>query len=58
MFLWLVFGTSISPLIVQLIVETNGRESSEFFSAFVFSKGAIITYVSVIVLITSPPLNI
>lgn len=52
MFLWLVFGTSISPLIVQLIVETNGRESSEFFSAFVFSKGAIITYVSVIVLIT------
>lgn len=51
MFLWLVFGTSISPLIVQLIVETNGRESSEFFNAFVFSKGAIITYVSVIVLI-------
>ena len=51
MFLWLVFGTSISPLIIQLVAETNARETSEFFSAFVFSKGAIITYASIALLI-------
>lgn len=51
MFLWLVFGTSISPLIIQLIAETNTRETSEFFSAFAFNKGAIITYVSIVLLI-------
>ena len=51
MFLWLVFGTSISPLIIQLVAETNARETSEFFSAFVFSKGAIITYASIVLLV-------
>lgn len=50
MFLWKVFGTSISPLIFQLIAETNGRESTEFINAFAFSKGAFITYISVIFL--------
>ncbi len=50
MFLWKVFGTSISPLIFQLIAETNGRESTEFINAFAFSKGAFITYISVIAL--------
>ncbi|WP_231725666.1 phosphoethanolamine transferase [Prevotella sp. DNF00663] len=50
MFLWLVFGTTISPLIFQLVAETNGRESAEFINAFAFSKGAFITYISVILL--------
>lgn len=45
MFLWKVFGTSISPLIFQLIAETNGRESTEFINAFAFSRGAFITYI-------------
>ena len=50
MFLWKVFGTSISPLIFQLIAETNGRESTEFINAFAFSRGAFITYIYVIFL--------
>ncbi len=50
MFLWKVVGTPISPLIFQLIAETNGRESAEFIKAFAFSKGAFITYISVIFL--------
>lgn len=51
MFLWRVVGTQISPLIFQLIAETNGRESAEFINAFAFSKGAFITYISVTLLI-------
>lgn len=50
-FLRLVFGTLISPVVFQLVAETNGRESAEFFNAFAFSKGAFITYISVIFLI-------
>ena len=41
LFLWLVFGTSLSPLIVLIIGETNGSETSEFLQSFLLSKGGI-----------------
>lgn len=36
-FLWLVFGTSLSPTILQIVGETNIVETSEFVRTFVFS---------------------
>ena len=29
------FGTGISPNIIQLIIETNGKESSDFFNSYI-----------------------
>ena len=43
-FLTLNFNTMISPWILLLIHETNSNETSEFFSAYAFSKASIITY--------------
>lgn len=51
MVLWLVFHTSISPLILQFIIETNQKEASECIEAFFLSKGAILSYVAVFLLI-------
>lgn len=43
LFLHLVFHKLLQPDILTLIAETNSRESSEFFSSFLFSKGGILT---------------
>jgi len=44
-FLWLVFGTSLSPLIIQILFETNKRESCEFISAFLFTPNSLLSVV-------------
>ena len=45
LFLHLVFGKTLQPDIVTLILETNSQESSEFISSFLFTKGGIATIV-------------
>lgn len=51
MFLWLVFGTSLSPTIIQIVGETNAGETSEFLNAFLLSKKSIISIISVLVVV-------
>lgn len=51
MFLWLVFHTSLSPLLILIIGETNARETSEFIKTFFITPGAVITYLSILLLI-------
>lgn len=44
-FLAINFFSSISPSTVTLLLETNGEESAGFFSNFMLTKRAVITYV-------------
>lgn len=53
LFLQCVFGKTLQPAIIMLIAETNGKESSEFFSTFFFSEGGIITLTCVMIYILS-----
>lgn len=46
-FLWLNFETMISPGILMLLGETNGRETSEFFDFYLTSKSSMQTYMVV-----------
>ncbi len=39
LFLMVVFGKTLQPDIILLIVETNNRESQEFLSTFLLSRG-------------------
>lgn len=50
-FLQLNFDYKITPNVLLLLVETNSREASEFINLFALSKGSIITYGKVIILI-------
>lgn len=43
LFLHLVFHKTLQPDIITLVAETNTRESSEFLSSFLFSKGGDLT---------------
>lgn len=43
-FLQLNFGYKISPNVLLLIVETNGREAMEFAHLFGLAKGSLMTY--------------
>ena len=43
-FLFQNFGMTIKPYNLTLLLESNGREASEFFRMFVLSKGSIATY--------------
>lgn len=43
LFLWLVFGTSLSPTIIQILGETNSQETSEFIHSFILSSRSLIT---------------
>lgn len=43
LFLHLVFHKTLQPDIITLVAETNARESTEFLSSFLFSKGGILT---------------
>lgn len=43
LFLWLVFGTSLSPTIIQILGETNRNETSEFIHSFILSSRSLIT---------------
>lgn len=52
LFLRCVFGKTMQPDIIMLIAETNGKESSEFFSAFLLSVGGIVTLACVAVYIS------
>ena len=45
LFLHLVFGKTLQPDVITLILETNVQESSEFISSFLFTKGGIATIV-------------
>lgn len=45
LFLHLVFHKTLQPDIITLVAETNTRESTEFLSSFLFSKGGILTLV-------------
>lgn len=44
LFLFLVFGRNITPTILQMIIETTGNESEEFFQTFMFSNKAYLCY--------------
>ena len=43
LFLHLVFHKTLQPDIITLVAETNTRESTEFLSSFLFSKGGGLT---------------
>lgn len=43
------FNYSITPNVLLLILETNGREASEFIDLFAFSKPSLIVYGKVII---------
>jgi heptose-I-phosphate ethanolaminephosphotransferase len=43
------FNYSITPNVLLLVLETNGREASEFIDLFAFSKASLTTYGKVII---------
>lgn len=47
MFLWLVFGTSLSPTILLILAETNSKETGEFIQTFFLSGRSLISLSSV-----------
>lgn len=49
LFLHLVFHKTLQPDIITLVAETNTRESSEFLSSFLFSKGGILTILLLVI---------
>ena len=50
-FLLLNFSTMISPSIVQLMIETNSDETTEFFHTYLLSWRSFISYIIIIVMI-------
>lgn len=51
LFLWLVFGTSLSPTIIQILGETNARETSEFIHVFLLSSRGLASIIIVLLII-------
>lgn len=47
-FLINVFSMELSPLVFNMIMETNTAEASGFFSTFFFTKGAFKTYIVIL----------
>lgn len=50
-FLLLNFSTMISPSVVQLMVETNSEETSEFFYTYLFDWSSIISYIVILLMV-------
>lgn len=50
-FLLLNFNTMISPSIVQLMIETNSDETSEFFHTYLLNWNSMISYIIIILMI-------
>lgn len=50
-FLLLNFSTMISPSVVQLMVETNLEETSEFFYTYLFDWSSIISYIVILLMV-------
>lgn len=50
-FLLLNFNTMISPSIIQLLIETNTNETSEFLETYLFNKNSIISYLITLIMI-------
>lgn len=50
-FLLLNFSTMISPSIVQLMIETNPDETSEFFHTYLLNWNSMISYIIIILMI-------
>lgn len=50
-FLLLNFCTMISPSIVQLMIETNSDETTEFFNTYLLSLRSVISYIIILIMI-------
>lgn len=50
-FLLLNFSTMISPSIVQLMIETNSDETSEFFHTYLLNWGSVISYFIILLML-------
>ena len=49
-FLLMNFNTMISPSIIQLLIETNTNETSEFLETYLFYKGSVISYLITLIM--------
>ena len=49
-FLLLNFNTMISPSIIQLLIETNINETSEFFKTYLLNKKSMISYLIILIM--------
>ena len=49
MFLWKNFGTTLSPQIIQLVLDTDQRESSEFLRAWALAYGTLRSYFYIVI---------
>lgn len=52
LFLHLVFHKTLQPDIITLVAETNTKESTEFLSSFLFSRGGILTLLLLAIYLT------